>query len=294
MQPDRDAVIQIGVEMDFSQCPMGMWERVRFECPQCQSITYNENGTSKCRQCGYGNRVCNLKPIFNVIDEPPLEGPSDLAIVSVAVGQRAFELLEITRPMLERYAAKCGADLHVITDDAYQAYPLANKFRLAWLTANYKRVLFVDNDVWIRDSAPSIFDTFTKGSIWMHPDADYHEPSVEYAEREMLKLCESQQLPRFNSRMLNTGVVLFDREHVAMWTPPKLPMAVRHIVEQIAVESNIVIGNMPQRDLPEQWNWQFYFKDFAKKEPSAHIIHLAACSHDERVYRMRKYDASSI
>lgn len=286
--PERDAIISVGVGLDYAYCEMGMWERVQFRCPNCESVTYNENGTSRCKQCGFGERKCSLPPIFNVIDEPPLEGPSDLAIVTVAVGQRAFELLEITRPMLERYATKCGADLHVITDDAYSFYPIGNKFRLAWLTEKYKRVCYIDNDVWIRESAPNLFEVVPSGTVGIYEDYPFTKDR-ELFDKESDRIAKQQQVERIQITMLNTGVVVFDNEHRSIWMPPPLPAPTTHLTEQSWVEYQIRRDNVPTTLLDQSMNCQWWHGNFQYAEPAAHIVHLAACSHDERVYRLRKY-----
>jgi hypothetical protein len=243
----------------------------------------------RCKSCGYSpQRKVSLPHIVRLAPEKPLTPVNNLAVITLAIGQKAIDIHAITGVFMEAYAKRCGADYHVISDDQSPRYPLANKFRLETLAANYERTLFLDADVLVKSDAPDIFKSHPSGSVFIHPDAVHNYPSLEFSRREMIVTCKEQQIDQFEARMLNTGVVLFDREHVGIWAAPKLPSGVRHLAEQMHVESNIVRSGMPQRDLEPQWNWQWYFKDFDDWQANAHFIHLAACPHEERIYRLRK------
>jgi hypothetical protein len=292
LHPDRDAVIEIGIKMPFAACPAGLWNRVEYTCERCKSVTFLDSGVSRCKACGYSpKRVVNLPPKIIVKPEEPWTPVNPIAVVTLAVGQRALDILELTGPQMTKYADRCSADFHAITDDHHSNYALANKFRLRHLCANYDRVLFLDVDTWVRDTCPSLFCKLSPDSLWMHPDREFQKDRNSLDEI-FAKVATQQQIwPTKDYHCLNTGVVLFGRKHLDMWTPPKLPAPNQFLTEQVWTEYNI------RRDfalatswqpLPRKYNHQWWMSDFAKKEPGAQIIHLAACPHEERLYRLRK------
>ena len=292
--PDRDAVISIGVTMPYAACPAGLWPRVEWTCDKCGSVTFREQGIEKCQGCGAKPpHNVSLPYIVKLKPEEPWEPSKTLLVVTLATGAKAMDLLEITGPRMQAYAEQCGADYRVILDDMSKGYPLANKFRLATLTKRYDRVLFVDADVWIKPDAPNIFAEHEPGAVYIHPDTLHDHFSLAKAEEWMIQTCKEQQVEQFTARNLNTGVVLFDGTQSHIWTAPPLPLGKLHISEQMWVEAQIVRSGAKQVDLDARWNWQWYFHDFAKGHDDAFVIHLAACPHEERIYRMRKLAHSS-
>jgi len=294
MYPDRDCFIDVGIAMPEAKCPMDAWPKVLYRCKECDSVTFNENGVSSCPVCKKSEpRACSLP--FRAVDykEEPLEAKSELLVITIAAGQKALDVLELTGPQMQKYADKCGADFHVITDNLYPEYPLANKFRLKNLVANYQRVLFLDVDVWVRASAVDLFQSVFPGHVAIHDDYP-HLADKSWITNEGEITATQQQVEPIELRTLNSGVVLFDNSHLEMWTPPPLPFKPRHVSEQVWVECNLSRLGYPVLGLSVEYNTQWWFSDFKEREPDAHFVHLANCPHAERVYRFRKYAHESI
>jgi hypothetical protein len=92
------------------------------------------------------------------------EGPR--AIVVLSVGSRPF--LEITRPLMELYAERVGASLHVVTSDAHPSLaPWRERLKtmprflklplLDYYLQRYARVMLLDDDVVIAPQAGDLF-----------------------------------------------------------------------------------------------------------------------------------------
>ncbi len=295
LHPDRDCIIDIGIEMPEAWCPAGLWPRVQLNCPQCGSVTFSEKGVGKCGQCGFTpeNKIIRT-PVIRLKDELPLEGPSRYAIVTMAIGQKTLELNQITGPQMRRYAEACGVDYHEITDDQSPNYPLGNKFRLQHLTANYDRILFLDADIWVKSSTPNLFLMLQEGYVWMHEDGVL-APGM--AESEAGIVSKEQQIEKPSLKIYNTGVVMFDNAHRDMWSPPPLPAPYRHVTEQTWVEVNMILKGCPVKALPSEFNCQWWFnrhlnlstlETFESLVPRSSVIHLASSSHGEKMYRMNK------
>jgi rRNA maturation protein Nop10 len=285
--PDRDCDIDVGVMIPEAYCPAGMWERVLYKCDKCKAVTFNENGLSSCPKCGDGKKACTMPWRFTAKDEP-LPASRPLAIITIAAGQKALDVLELTRPSMERYAERVGADFHVVTDNKEPRYAIGNKFRLKSLAQNYERVLFLDSDVWIRNVADNLFDYVNPLTIGIHLDWT-HLPDRKFVKWEGEQTAKEQHVEPKKIRTLNTGVVVFSHEHLDMWTPPPLPASPRHLSEQVWVEYNMLTLGYPITYLDTKHNTQFWFPDFKEREPDAQIIHLANCPHEDRIYRLKKY-----
>jgi hypothetical protein len=287
--PDRDALVSIGVTIPYAKCPAGLWNRVELTCEKCQSVTYSESGVDRCKVCRWQphNKI-SLPTIVRLKDEEPYTPTQPLAVVTLAVGQKTIDVHAITGTQMQRYAERCDADYHAILDDQCPRYPLANKFRLANLTQHYDRVLFLDADVWIKPDVPNIFETLPAGSVWMHPDRTM-QSDPDYLISTYASVAQQQQVePIADFACYNTGVVLFDREHRDMWTAMPLPSPTSHLTEQIWVEYMLRRLAIPVQSMPTVWNTQYWFSRFIDHEPAAYFVHLAACPHEERIYRLRK------
>jgi hypothetical protein len=290
MHPDRDAKIDVGCAMPEAHCPAGAWQRVLYKCEKCNSVTFDENGASHCKVCKHG-APRKITMTFKAEDfrESPLPATRDLAVITLAAGQKALDELELTGPRMAAYADRVGADFHAITDNRYPQYPLANKFRLKNLMSNYKRVLFLDVDVWVRKDADNLFDVVAPGYVGIHVDLPFLA-SRDWLPEEAAHEAREQQVTPINLQMLNTGVVVFEPGiHAKMWSPPRLPAKPRHLTEQTHVEYNIRNMLIRTSRLQVKYNTQWWMSQFKELEPSAHFVHLANCPHEERMYRFKRY-----
>lgn len=289
VHPDRECSIPKGIRIPEAYCKAGNWDRVQFNCPECGSVTFNEMGANRCKNCGFGKPLVVSLPHRIVVNpEPPLEATKPFAVITIAAGQKALDLLELTGPPMQAYADRCGADFHAIKTNQHPKYPLANKFRLRYLSAEYERVLFVDVDVWIRSSAPDLFQSLLRGLVWAHMDYP-HIPDKKWVKGEAEKTAKEQAIDPIRLKVLNTGVVMFENIHRDIWKPPVLPIKPRHLTEQTWVEYNIARTGYPLGLLDTAFNTQWWMPKFRELEPKAHFIHLASCPHEERIYRLRKY-----
>lgn len=288
--PERDALISIGVTVPEAACPAGLWPKVLLHC-DCGSTTFKETGVTACSVCKAGvSQSCALPHKIVVVEEPAISATSDLLVITIAVGQDTLNVLEYTRPTMEAYAKKCGADFYVVTNNAYPEYPLANKFRLKQLVSNYKRILFLDSDVYVHDSAENLFDIVPKGTIGIHSDRAWTE-KPGWVDLEMGTILKSQGIEPVHSELFNTGVVVFDVEHAAIWNPPTLPAKPRYLLEQFWVEYNIISQKIQVTNLDVAYNTQWWMQwrdDYLELLENAKFMHLASCPNAERLLILKK------
>ncbi len=211
-------------------------------------------------------------------------------VITIAIGEAFAKLLELTGPILQRYAADCEADFVALTNTTQQWWGL-EKFRIQQFAQAYERTLYVDADVILRDSAPNLFEFVKPGRVAMHDDW-LHLPSYDWLFAERKAILESQNQPMdFLETTWNTGLVLCDREHASIWDPPTKPFLRSHCAEQLWIENNA--RQFAFFRLPTELNTQYWMPRFDELLPKAKIVHLANCPNDKRIELAKRFIESS-
>lgn len=224
--------------------------------------------------------------VFVPVDDPSPPLTSDRLIVTVATGPVHERLLASTSVFMRRYADRIGADFIALTGET-QCWWGLEKFRVKPYVQAYKRTLFIDADVLIRDDAPDIFLMVPECHVGMHDDQP-HLPSLEWAYQERQRLWASQGVEQWHpSYIFNTGVVVCDSMHASIWQPPTKPMPGEHCNEQFWIERNS--RDYLRYRLHVQFNTQWYMKQFFKLAKYAWFIHLANCPAGDRLGLIRHF-----
>ena len=191
-------------------------------------------------------------------------------VVTVATGKKYRELLDVTRPSIQRYAEKNNADFIELTNETKTWWGF-EKFRAKHFAEQYEETLFIDADCVIHPDAPSIFGRTE--SLAIHDDyrflnqTDWIDPERSEIERTLGIVMDRRRT------CLNSGVVYCKRESAGIWDPPAETMCTSHTAEQLFVEQSAF--RLGYAELDSKWNWQFYFRDFWKHAPDAWVVHLA-------------------
>ena len=210
---------------------------------------------------------------------------AERAIVTIAVGTNAIELLDLTGPIMAEYAARCRAQFIAITNPTQNWWGL-EKFRLSAIASQFKRTLFLDVDVFVPQSAPNIFAAVPQGHVGIHDDWD-HLSDPSFLANDVAELAKTQEIKPLPHRCLNSGVVLCDREHAGLWAPPLHAFRPTHTIEQSWVEQSIRRSAIPVFPLQWRWNCQYWWSDFHDRMQEANFIHLANAEHGERLRLLR-------
>lgn len=159
-----------------------------------------------------------------VCKDSPLEPKKKRLVISLATEWHRSRL-EYTEERMRLYAERCDADFHLIEDDAYPAFPMANKWRIVRLAEKYDEVLYVDSDVLIRRDAPSIFEC---DEVRANPDAEFFafdEWTVDHFHHRYSNLCNEQEcwFALINKKSpgmgFNGGVILFRKNGLNRYLP---------------------------------------------------------------------------
>ena len=205
------------------------------------------------------------------------------ALVTLAVGHHGQALLNVTGPIFRQYAEKVGARYVVIDSDQISpGYPLAAKFQLSKIVPHFDRTLFLDVDVLLANDCPDLFAEVPAGSVGIyddHPDLQTHD----WLQAEYRQLADSQGWPdpTPHPACRNTGVVVFDRYHADLWTPPEKPYPKFHCSEQHLVNLNLLRAGHPVFELPKGFNFQWWSNKDSFATSTAPVLHFAGMSQPE-------------
>ncbi|MCR9292898.1 MAG: hypothetical protein NXI32_09275 [bacterium] len=209
--------------------------------------------------------------------------PSDKLLITVATGDEHERLLGLSGYYMERYARRIGADFIALTGVTQDWWGL-EKFRVGQFVARYRRTLFLDVDVLVREGSPDLFRLVPEGMIGIHDD--YPHSVAIAGNDDWMKLVrdhlhQSQQVPLWNPEtLLNTGVVVLDRMHADIYQPMRRPFPGHHCDEQFWIERQA--SRYPSYKLPSEFNTQWYWPDFEERCHTAWFVHLANCPPHER------------
>lgn len=215
----------------------------------------------------------------------------DLCVCTIVVGERAEELASYTLPRMERFAKEWGAELVVLTGDQYPQWPMGNKFRVERVAEKFNRTFYIDIDAWIHDHCPNPFDHLPEGKVSLFNefqfDHDFYVYDLEmFGRRDLLEKKTS----------FNLGIAMLDREHAAIWHPPKSAEELTHTLEQSHNQINLYDLGFDIHSMPAQWNaiwvWneRYRTEDWYDKKwwDEAYIWHLAGCPHETRIEILRQ------
>lgn len=210
----------------------------------------------------------------------------DKLIITVATGAGFQELLSYTGNTLQLYADKIGADFIALTNQTQDWWGL-EKFRVYNYAKSYNRTLFLDADVCLTNFTPNIFDIVPEGHVGAHNDW-YQVPEYDWIAPERNRMLVSQGVTPYPSTvLLNSGIILCDKQHAGVWSAPTKPFVPTHCAEQFWVEH--CIHPYPVYHLPSTLNVCIWMKDFYSLLEKAKIIHLANIPHPLRMQFVKNF-----
>lgn len=194
-------------------------------------------------------------------------------VITIATG-KAREWLRVTRGPMEAYAKKCGADF-VILQNTTQGWWGLEKFRIHEFAKQYDQTLFLDADVLVTQSADDWWRTTYP--VRIHEETNYLPASdwLQAAWSLVMQCRDEPPVEYMYGRSLNSGVVLCSREGASVWTPPKLPIPITHVSEQINVAANLKHIKYQFGFLPTSCNLQVWHPHFETMLPNAQFVHVS-------------------
>lgn len=182
------------------------------------------------------------------------------AVVTCAVNADGRAMLAVTGDNLRAYAARIGADFHVIEGDNDQ-FSLVEKFRAGQYLDFYERILFLDVDIVIASDCPDLFSIVPGDTIAMHDDLPFINASMQsdWLANEYRALQLSQETePIAIPWCYNTGVIVCSQQHRSLFSLPSKPFPKSHCAEQSLININLYRHGLKSMTLKRAYNWQWW------------------------------------
>lgn len=227
---------------------------------------------------------------------------SPLAVVTILIGSRHRNIAKVSHPTQKEYAHKIGADYVVFDGGKYNVYPANqkqykiksslpavntsnfnlskpafgsyNKLNLVELFSYYKRILYIDTDILIRDDSPSLFEIVPEDKAGM-----LNESEFIYNERARLMDMWAKKFNfdynLWNGKYYGGGVFLISESQKNILQKPK-EFYDDKFYEQTLLNWNIVNYSISMYDIPYKFNRVTYMDlPLMESRLSSYFIHYA-------------------
>lgn len=201
----------------------------------------------------------------------------DTLVFTISIGEYYKEISNYTLPFLKKYADKIGSDFLNITehnpDFITQKW---NKFLIYSLLNEYKRIIYLDIDLIIREDCPSLFDVVPESKLGMFNEGRY-APRSEYIQQasEYYK----EPLKKWDGRFFNSGVMVISRRHKQLF---RMPRGIDYVeTDQPYINLRIINDKIDMFEL----DWKFNRMDILDKfcgisRLDSYIVHYAGAPRD--------------
>lgn len=143
----------------------------------------------------------------------------DTLVLTISIGDFYENLSKYTLPSIKKYATKIGSDFLNITEhDQNYITQKYHKFHIHELLNKYKRILYLDVDLIIREDTPNLFDIVPSDKLGMFNEGRYSsrgefmDQASEYYQ---------EPLKKWNGKFYNSGVMVVSRQHKQIFKLPK-------------------------------------------------------------------------
>jgi len=220
------------------------------------------------------------------------------AVVTLAIGRGGRELLDLSGPFMERYAARIGVEFIAITERRIRhrlqwrkgrVNLHLEKFQLGDLLDRFERILYLDADILVSPAAPDFFDMAAPGELGVVTDAG-EEIAWKRAEEMAAIAAKRGALKDPAPPYFNAGVLLLSRAHRELLRFDSAKLVPGRWPDQTYLNYESALQNLPRRYLdpranflPEAPGWE----DTATRR-AAWAVHYAG----EKAKPLMKADAA--
>jgi lipopolysaccharide biosynthesis glycosyltransferase len=140
-------------------------------------------------------------------------------VFTISIGEYHQKIAKYTIPSIKKYAEKIGADFINIKEVKKEYITQKwNKFHIHELLNDYKRILYLDIDLIIREDCPNLFDVVPENKLGMFNEGRYSS-RLDY----LIQASEyyKEELPKWNGKFYNSGVMVISRKHKHIFAMPR-------------------------------------------------------------------------
>jgi len=173
---------------------------------------------------------------------------SKLAIVTVAVGEKTFDMLDVAEFFFKEYATKIKADFLIINETKFSNIHSANleKFQVYDLFDLYDRIMYCDVDILISPRTPNVFKIVPETHIGAVYDCGNNDEANINRNKEIEKVKKCLGDINWNDGYINSGVLVLSKEHRDVFTNAEL----RKRMDSIYCDQTLINYNIRKFDFP--------------------------------------------
>ena len=194
-------------------------------------------------------------------------------VLTISVGDAYEKMSAITHPSIRKYAEKIGADFININEKKIsKTTPHWEKFQIFDLLSKYKRILYLDTDLVVREDCPNLFHEVIDGKLGMFNEAPFTDRSKEL----LIDVCRQYgvTLESWNGKYFNSGVMVISRRHKNLFKKPE--REVFNFYEQSYLNMMIAKEDIYMHELDYKFNRMTCMDRFTGEERhNSYIIHYA-------------------
>jgi lipopolysaccharide biosynthesis glycosyltransferase len=198
---------------------------------------------------------------------------------------------KIAHKYMKLYAESINSDFAIITDeDSIYKNLCYNKFLMSDLFNEYERILYVDNDVFIKKNSPDIFKIVPPnkfGIVNEFKQFKNHPNYLKWKNKSLLKwwnqhnIKENKKIKYIPNRCFNAGVMVVSREtNIFKYKP--IVLEKKCLYENYLVVKRLIEHNIKIHELDDGFNFMITRrmpKEMSKvmkyiKSKNNHFIHL--------------------
>ena len=193
-------------------------------------------------------------------------------VLTISIGDFHKNLSLYTLPSIKKYAKRIGADFINITEkDPNYITQKWNKFHIHELLNKYKRIIYLDIDLIVREDTPNLFEVVPENKLGMFNEGAY-VPRFEFLEQASAYYGEP--LKKWKGKFYNSGVMVISRMHKQIF---KMPKGVNFVeTDQPYINLRILNDDVSMFDLDYRYNRMDLLDKFIGiSRLDSYIVHYA-------------------
>jgi len=137
-------------------------------------------------------------------------------VLTIAVGDYHKNISELTLPSIKKYAEKIGADFKCIENSSFQEIEWEKTIMFKLLN-DYKRIIFFDIDLIVRQDCPSLFDIVPENKLGAFNSGKYF---TKVETIQAISSVYNKSLKKVTTAYYNTGVLVVSKIHKELFRTP--------------------------------------------------------------------------
>lgn len=137
-------------------------------------------------------------------------------VLTISVGEYHQSISKLTLPSIKKYADKIGADFVCVETSIHEQVEWEKTIIFKFLN-DYKRIIFFDIDLIIREDCPSLFDLIPENKLGVFNSGKYFS---KIESIQSVSTIYNKPLKKIMTSYYNTGVMVLSKIHKELFRVP--------------------------------------------------------------------------